>query len=161
MRQILAVLTIGLAVGLLGCGGGGQPPPPSPPSPSPSPPSDTNPPTIRDVRVEPTKLTRFTGGEVKISAQVSDPSGVAGVWAEVKKPDGTMVKVTMNLAGEVYQGTIMAGANTRNDGVDETYKVWVRAKDAKGNETPEPGEPSDGKEFAVPAPMKPPEQPSL
>lgn len=100
----------------------------------------------------------FTGGEAKISAQVSDPSGVAGVWAEVKKPDGAMVKVTMNLAGEVYQGTIMAGANTRNDGVEETYKVWVRAKDAKGNETPESGEPSDGKEFAVPAPL-PPEKP--
>ena len=155
MRQILAVLIIGLAVVLLGCGGGGgQPVPPSQPSPS-----DTNPPTIRDVRVEPMKLTRFTGGEVKISARVSDPSGVAEVWAEVKKPDGTMVKVTMNLAGEVYQGAIMASANIRSDGKDETYLVWVRAKDGKGNETPKPGEPSVGISFTVPAPLNPPEKP--
>lgn len=148
MKRILAILSVGFTIGLWGCGGGGGAP-------------DTNPPTIVNVQVEPTKLTRFTGGEVTISAQVSDPSGVAIVWAEVQKPNGAMEKVTMSLTGNVYQGTIKAGANTRNDGQDETYKVWVRAKDAKGNETPEPGEPPGGISFTVPALIPPPERPDL
>lgn len=149
MKRLVAVVSVGFIIWLCGC---------------PPPPTDTIPPTITDVQVNPTNL-RFTGGEVTISAQVSDSSGVAEVWAEVQKPNqkpnGEMEKVTMSLTGNVYQGTIKAGANTRNDGQGETYKVWVRAKDAKGNETPKPGEPPGGISFTVPAPVTPPEKPDF
>lgn len=137
-----------LAAAMTGCGGGGPAP-------------DTNPPTISDVQVNPTQLPRFTGGEVTVSAQVTDSSGVAEVWAQVEKPDGTKERVTMNLAGSVYQGTITVAANTRNDGQAQTYRVWVRARDGKGNETPEPGEPTGGVSFTVPAPLKPQDKPDL
>ncbi|MCS7266126.1 MAG: hypothetical protein NZ805_15000 [Armatimonadetes bacterium] len=58
-----------------------------------------------------------------ISAQVSDVLGVAEVWREVQRPDGTKERVTMSLVGKVYQGRFMAGANVRNDGQAETYRV--------------------------------------
>jgi len=41
-------------------------------------------PKISNYQVNPTKL-RFGGGEVTISSVVSDPSGVASVWAVVQK----------------------------------------------------------------------------
>ncbi len=121
---------------------------------------DLHPPRISDVQVNPTSL-RFSGGQVTISAKVEDSSGIAEVWAEVQKPDGTKERVVMNLVGGVYQGTVMAAANTRNDGQVETYEVRVRARDAKGNETPEPGEPPGGISFIVQAPMKPPDEPTF
>ena len=99
MKRLVAVVSVGFVIWLCGC---------------PPPPGDTIPPTITDVQVNPTNL-RFTGGEVTISAQVNDPSGVTEVWGVVQKPDGTKERVMMNLSGSVYQGTMMAGANTRND----------------------------------------------
>ncbi len=147
MRGVIGrLLLVGLFGMVAGCGGGG--------------PSDTTPPTISDVQVSPTQL-RFTGGEVTVSAKVSDPSGVAEVWAEVQKPDGTKERVAMSLAGEVYRVAITVAANTRSDGQGQTYRVWVRGKDRRGNETPPPGEPTGGVAFTVPAPMKPPDIPSL
>lgn len=49
-------------------------------------------PMVSNVQVDPINLPRFTVGEVTIFAQVSDPSSVKEVWAEVKKPDGTEEK---------------------------------------------------------------------
>ncbi len=121
---------------------------------------ETAPPTISDVQVSPTQL-RFVGGEVTVSAKVSDPSGVTEVWAEVQKPDGTKEQVAMSLAGEVYRGTIRATANTRSDGQEQVYRVWVRGKDGRGNETPTPGVPTEGIAFSVLAPKKPPEIPTF
>lgn len=132
---------------LLGCPGGRRAIPP-----------DTTPPRIENVQVNPTTLP-YRGGDVRVSAKVSDPSGVKEVWAEVQKPDGTKERVTMGLVGGVYQGTITAGTNTRSDGVEEIYRVWVKGKDMKGNETPEPGEPASGVSFKVQAPLKPPTNP--
>ncbi|MEM2356061.1 MAG: hypothetical protein QXO00_07095 [Candidatus Bathyarchaeia archaeon] len=70
-RMIAILLTIWLLSVLFGCGGGAPP--------------DTTPPTISDVQVNPTSL-RFFGGQVTISVQVEDPSGVDKVWSEVQKP---------------------------------------------------------------------------
>lgn len=143
------VWLIGLALmTMLGCGGGGPAP-------------DTSPPTISEVQANPRQLPRFTSGRVKISAQVSDSSGVAEVWAEVKKPDGTKEWVRMSREEGVYQVEREVAANSRSDGKVETYQVWVRAKDAKGNETPEPGVPTGGVSFTVPAPKSPPARPGF
>jgi hypothetical protein len=123
-------------------------------------PSDTTPPSINDVQVTPSQF-RFAGGEATISAQVSDPSGIAEVWAEVQKPDGTRERVGMSSVGGVYQGRYQIGANTSNDGRAQVYRVWVRARDGRGNETPSPGMPSSGVVVTVQAPMSPPSQPSF
>jgi hypothetical protein len=138
---------------LLGCGGGGG-------GGVGGVPSDTTPPSISDVQVTPSQF-RFAGGEVTISAQVSDPSGIAEVWAEVQKPDGTRERVGMSSVGGVYQGRYQIGANTSNDGRAQAYRVWVRARDGRGNETPPPGMPSSGVVVTVQAPMSPPSQPSF
>jgi hypothetical protein len=123
-------------------------------------PSDTTPPSINDVQVTPSQF-RFAGGEATISAQVSDPSGIAEVWAEVQKPDGTRERVGMSSVGGVYQGRYQIGANTSTNGQPQVYRVWVRARDGRGNETPSPGMPSSGVVVTVQAPMSPPSQPSF
>lgn len=121
---------------------------------------DITPPYIENINVIPTEL-RYRGGDVKVSAQVIDDySGVAEVWAEVLKPSvPTKEKVMMSLVGENYQGTITAAPNIRKDGQAEIYQVWIRAKDAKGNETPAPGVPTDGMSFSVQAPLEPQDPP--
>ena len=151
-------MVVVLLLAIVGCGGGGG--------------GDKTPPSISDVQVNPASL-RFSGGKVTITAQVSDSSGVARVWAEVEKPSGERVEVTMNLlggertkvmmnlAGGIYQCEFEPSPNIRNDGQAETYKVWVRARDTKGNETPAPGFPVEGVSFTVQAPSKPPEQPTF
>jgi hypothetical protein len=145
---------LGLLLMLLwGCGGGGG-------GGVGEVPSDTTPPSINDVQVMPSQF-RFVGGEATISAQVSDPSGVAEVWAEVQKPDGTRERVGMSSVGGVYQGRYQIGANTSTDGRAQAYRVWVRARDGRGNETPSPGMPSSGVVVTVQAPMSPPSQPSF
>jgi hypothetical protein len=143
---LLLVLLLGCGVG----GGGGVG----------GVPSDTTPPSISDVQVTPSQF-RFAGGEATISAQVSDPSGIAEVWAEVQKPDGTRERVGMSSVGGVYQGRYQIGANTSTDGRAQAYRVWVRARDGRGNETPSPGMPSSGVVVTVQAPMSPPSQPSF
>jgi hypothetical protein len=145
---------LGLLLMLLwGCGGGGV-------GGVGGVPSDTTPPSISDVQVTPSQF-RFAGGEATISAQVSDPSGVAEVWAEVQKPDGTRERVGMSSVGGVYQGRYQIGANTNTNGRAQAYRVWVRARDGWGNETPSPGMPSSGVVVTVQAPMSPPSQPSF
>jgi len=86
-------------------------------------------PEISNPQVSPTKL-RFVGGEVTISAVVSDPSGVERVWAVVQKPDGTSMEVSLSPAGgDSYRGTVQVGSNTRDDGKSLIYRVWLRARD--------------------------------
>jgi hypothetical protein len=131
--------------------GGGQPPPPS---------VDKTPPEISNPDASPRKL-RFLGGEVTISAVVRDPSGVERVWAVVQKPDGSLMEVSLSPAGgDSYQGMLQVGSNTRDDGQSLVYRVWFRARDGKGNETPHPGVPMEGF-VEVTAPLNPPPKPSL
>jgi len=187
--RIWVLVSIGFVIILFGCGGGGgqptmgggwQPPvsggegsqPPASGGEGGQPPTsggegeqppvseDTEPPVIRNVQVNPKRLPHFRGGEVTISAEVSDKTGINRVWAKVRKPDGMEEEVLMNLKNSIYQGTIRAGINTRNDGQDDVYKVWVYAEDVKGNRTVV-GEPPDGITFTVPAPLKPPDSPNL
>ena len=146
IKQGMFGLILAVLVAIMGCG---------------PPPKDKMPPQITDVQVNPRKL-RFVGGEVTISAVVRDPSGVERVWAVVQKPDGTSMQVSLLPAGgDSYQGTLQVESNIRNDGQSLVYRVWLRARDRNGNETPQPGVPADGLTVEVTAPLNPPQKPSL
>lgn len=143
-KGVLGLILVAL---LFGCGGGA--------------PSDTTPPSLREIQVTPSEL-RFNGGEITISAKASDPSGVVEVWAEVQKPDGAKERVEMELVGDnVYQGQYNIEANTSSEGQVREYRVWVRARDGRDNETPSPGMPTEGVVVTVQPPMSPPSQPSF
>jgi hypothetical protein len=137
----------GLVLLIIGCGGGGGGG------------GDNTPPNVTDVQVNPTMLS-FRGGSVKISAVVSDASGIDRVWAVVQRPDGWKREVTLSPAGNArYEGEFPVESNLSVDGQSVIYRVWVRARDMKGNETPEPGEPKDGRTVEVTAPLKPEKPP--
>ena len=120
---------------------------------------DRIPPVISNYQVSPKKL-RFVGGEVTISAVVRDPSGVERVLAVVQKPDGALMEVSLSPAGgDNYRGAFQVESNTRDDGQSLVYRVWLRARDKKGNETPQPGVPTEGLTVEVTAPLNPPQEP--
>ena len=108
---------------------------------------DTSPPAITNVGVTPTQVR--LSGEVTISAVVSDPSGVARVWAVVQHPDGSKAEVELVLANNAYSGKATV-TNWQNQLA--AYRVWVQAEDRRGNRTPEPGEPKGGVEVQVTGP---------
>ena len=148
MRWAICLMVLALMFVVNGCGGGGGE-------------ADRTPPEISNYQVSPTKL-RFVGGEVTISAVVRDPSGVERVWAVVQKPDGALMEVSLSPAGgDSYQGMLQVGSNTRDDGQSLVYRVWLRARDRNGNETPQPGVPTEGLTVEVTAPLNPPPKPSL
>ena len=87
---------------------------------------------------------------------VSDASGIDRVWAVVQRPDGWRKEVRLLLIGDArYEGEFPVESNLRIDGQSVVYHVRVRARDMKGNETPEPGEPKDGLTVEVTAPLLP------
>jgi hypothetical protein len=134
----------------------GCPPPPPPP------PKDNEPPQITDFQVNPQQF-RFVGGDVTVSSVVRDDrSGVDRVWAVVQRPDNTTMEVPLSLVGgDRYEGKFKVESNTRDDGQPLTYRVWLRARDRNGNETPQPGVPAEGLTVEVTAPLNPPPKPSL
>jgi len=147
MRWAICLVMLAVMFAVNSCGGGGG--------------ADRTPPEISNYQASPTKL-RFVGGEVTISAVVRDPSGVERVWAEVQKPDNTKIEVSFSFVGsDRYEGKFNVESNTRNDGQSLVYHVWLRAKDKKGNETPQPGMPTEGLTVEVTAPLNPPQKPSL
>ena len=138
---------VGLVLLIIGCGGGGG--------------GDSTPPNVTNVQVNPQRLS-FQGGSVKISAVVSDASGIDRVWAVVQRPDGWKKEVTLSSSGDArYEGEFQVESNLRIDGQSLVYHVWVRARDKKGNETPQPGVPTEGLTVEVTGPLNPPPKPSL
>ena len=132
-----------------GCGGGGG-----------GQPVDSAPPNISDIQITPNQLG-FLGGEVNVSAKADDPSGVSKVWLEVQKPNGNKEEIELKLVNNRYEGQVVAASNTRTDGMQEEYRVWIFAKDTLGNQTPSPGFPPEGKTFVVLPPLPPPEPPQF
>ncbi len=145
IKQGMFGLILAVLVAIMGC---------EPPS------KDRMPPQITDVQVNPRQL-RFVGGEVTISSVVRDDlSGVERVWAVVQKPDNTTMEVSLSHAGgDSYRGTLQVESNTRNNGQPLVYRVWLRARDRDGNETPQPGVPVEGLTVEVIAPLNPPPKP--
>ena len=126
----------------------------------PPPPEDNEPPQITDFQVNPQQF-RFVGGDVTVSSVVRDDrSGVDRVWAVVQRPDNTTMEVPLSLvSGDRYEGKFKVESNTRDDGQPLTYRVWLRARDRNGNETPQPGVPAEGLSVEVTAPLNPPQKP--
>ncbi|MBI3944979.1 MAG: Ig-like domain repeat protein [Armatimonadetes bacterium] len=94
---------------------------------------DTEAPVVAGTAVNPAVL-RFPGGDVTITANVTDPGGVASVTAEVTRADGGQESVAMtNTTGATYSGTWRAPANTRSDDQALVHSVRVRGQDAAGN----------------------------
>ena len=138
---------VGLVLLIIGCGGGGG--------------GDSTPPNVTNVQVNPQRLS-FQGGSVKISAVVSDASGIDRVWAVVQRPDGWKKEVMLSSSGDArYEGEFQVESNLRIDGQSLVYHVWVRARDRNGNETPQPGVPAEGLTVEVTALLSPPQKPSL
>jgi hypothetical protein len=144
------VLT-GLLAVLSGCGGGGGG--------GGTPPGDTVPPTIVQARIETPQPLDFTGGEVTLRAEISDPSGVAWVRAVVTRPDQATATIELvSVGGGWYEGTYHPAPNVRNDNRAEMYTVSVTARDEVGNELAVPAQVG---EFSVPAPEAPEPPPHL
>ncbi len=144
LRPWVFLLSMGAL--LIACGGGGRAP------------ADLVPPTVSNVQVTPNRLP-FTGGTVRVSATVTDPSGVSSVWVQVRGPDGSERSIALtNAGGSVYQGELTLGPATTPDGQDAEYRVWVLARDARGNTTARSG---PGLAIIVTAPNNPPIPPSI
>lgn len=126
------------------------------PGPGPGVDRDVERPIVGTISFEPSSL-RFTGGQVRITAQVSDNRGVVRVRGEVEKPDGTkdnLPERTYPLQKSVtYQVTYNFPANTGVE--DAVYTVLLKAVDEARNE----GE--NKANFTVPAPEGPPGPPPL
>lgn len=122
-----------------GCGGGGG--------------GDSTPPTIANATATLPVDFSFDGGDVSITASVSDSGGVNEVHAVVTRPDGSNdpspVTMTLNSEG-LFAATYTATINTREDGEPETYTIVVSATDNAGNLGN-----STAFQFQVPAPELP------
>lgn len=98
-----------------------------------------SPPVIKSSSANPVKLARFAGGQVAISTQVKAASGVANVTARIVQQQSgqTLMDVPLQQQGKskIFQATINAPANTRNDGQSETYTVTIIAADNGGQQT--------------------------
>ncbi len=149
LRHILCLLAFVMVgsglLALAGCGGGTEIV------------VDNSGPNVKNPTIDPSVLSRFVGGQVIISAVVTDESGVKKVTAQVvRQSDGQVVAdVTMQRVGNNrYEVTIAAPANTRSDGQSEVYQVTIFATDKNGRRTRK----ADGT-FEVPAPPGAPPPP--
>jgi hypothetical protein len=142
---LMAALAVCAIVVTAGCGGGGGS----------TSPGDTTAPTVSGVIASPSALD-FAGGQVLITAQVSDASGVGTVSASVVCSSlGTTTPVPMSkTTGNTYSGQFAAPPNPVMDGTSATYSVRVSASDTKGNSAS-----STGNTFVVDPPDPPPVKP--
>lgn len=115
-------------------------------------------PEVTALTINPRQLARFVGGQVVITAIVSDASGVKKVTARVvRQNDGQLLAEVklQRVAADRFEVTIAAPANTRDDGQDEVYTVTIIATDKAGQKT----RMGDGT-FTVLAPGGPPPPPN-
>lgn len=116
-RSLLGALALALAFAVVGCGGGGG-----------GTSVDTRGPAVSNVSVTPASLT-FNGGQINISATVSDTTGVQSVVAVIAKSGSTPVEVPMTASGTTYTASYSIPANTSTTGQTNVYSVTVRATD--------------------------------
>jgi hypothetical protein len=145
----LALLAAALLVALtvVGCGGGGGGESPS----TPPPPVDTTGPTISSYTWS--FVDNFPGtGEVTVSADVTDASGISSAKVSITAPDGTLTILNLTLNSDSKKYTVIFGDVPANFGTtDMVYTVIVEATDSAGNKTSSPSF-----TFVVPTPMPPP-----
>jgi len=119
---------------------------------------DSSGPNVKNPTIDPTLLARFVGGQVVISATVTDESGVKKVTAQVvRQSDGQLLadEALQRVGANRYEVTIVAPANIRDDGQSEVYTVTIFAVDKRGNKQKK----ADGT-FEVPAPPAAPPPPN-
>ncbi len=142
IRWLMATMTMVLSVG---CGGGGGGP------------SDTMPPSITDVQINPSSLIE-PGRQVTVQAKVTDEgSGVQSVSVLVSYPDGTEKTETMSApaGSNTFSVSFTAQWDASKVGTDSTQwvvKIKVQAKDRTGNQA----ESSESRIRAVASPPLPP-----
>jgi len=141
IRWLMATMTIVLSVG---CGGGGGGP------------SDTTPPSITDVQINPSSLIE-PGRQVTVQAKVTDEgSGVQSVSVLVNYPDGTEKIETMSApaGSNTFSVSFVAQWNAGEVGTDSTQWVVIKvqAKDWAGNQA----ESSESRIRAAASPPLPP-----
>jgi len=128
------------ALGAAGCGGGGA--------------RDLAGPAIANPAAQPAAL-RFMGGQVWLSADISDSGGIARAWAEIGKPDQTTQDVELvRGSGGSYAAVWTAPENASETGAAVTYTVRIQARDKAGNATA-----SDSITLTVQPPTAPPPGP--
>lgn len=143
VKTLAAILVMVAAATLTGCGGGGGGQ------------SDPLPPTISSAQAQVPIGFSFVGGNVTITADVTDNLLVGEVKVIVQPPSGAQTTLTMALsAGSTYAADYVAPANLRADGAAEVYSVSIRATDAVGN-----GAVYGPITFSVPAASPPPPKP--
>lgn len=97
---------------------------------------DAEAPVISACSVTPTQLTPL-GGQLALSATVTDNVGVASVRARILRPNGTTALVTLTRgAGDTFTGSFNVPVNI--SGQNQTYTVHVDATDSSGNQTTMP-----------------------
>lgn len=129
--------------------GGSDPPPGTDPG-DPVDDEDTTDPMVQDFTIDPVTISPY-GGNVTISAVVTDNVAVSSAVALVTKPDLSVV--TVPLSGTfVYSATYAAPSNPT--GSNQTYTVRVRATDTSNNSFT-----ADSLSFTVLAPGLPPPPP--
>jgi hypothetical protein len=91
---------------------------------------EDNPPMIGGGAVTPSTLSH-DGGNVQLSAEVTDDFGVSMVYAEVYDPDGSTQSIQLYQGGpNIYYGTLEVPANYSNEEAD--YGVEIQAWDTNG-----------------------------
>jgi len=116
--------------------------------------ADTEPPKIVNPMITLPDNWRFTRGNVIISAEVTDSSGIHSVKAIVTRTSDRKVFPDMPMtltSGTKYSGVFACPGNPNADGQAMEYSVIIVAKDTSGNE----GKASAGS-FEVPAATEPP-----
>ena len=128
VRRAAGAVFLGVVVSAAGCGGGGGVEPVVEP-----PAADTQGPAILNALAAPASL-RFTGGQIAVAADVSDPAGVARVWAVVTKPDSSTETIDLGkTTASGYSITWVVPGNPVVGGSMLAYAVRIYARDALGN----------------------------
>ena len=92
---------------------------------------DTTPPTITNGLLSPSSLPS-SGGNVQISVDISDESGVQNTTAQVYGSDGSYQAINLYQgSGDTYYGTLEAPANYSESAI--SYSVEVQAYDLYNN----------------------------
>ena len=97
---------------------------------------EDNPPVVSNGSFTPSEVG-YLGGDVVISASVTDDIGLHDVYAELFAQDGTYAAVTLTPtgAGSMYSGTFRVPQNLSFE--PTSYQVFIRAHDTALQENDE------------------------
>jgi hypothetical protein len=113
MRTIVGILALALTLLVVGC---------------------VKTPAVTSSSVTPSGM-RYPGGTITVTATVvPGDAALIRVWAAITKPDGTTPTIDLSQSAGIYTETWKVPANTRTDGIADTYHITVWASDANGKQ---------------------------